>query len=526
MAVANEAPDFPVTWDDPADAETCWRHDREHLPFAVPPLHFDVNLCPFLEGFGFWNARPKYANYYMFFPMGAPSGSGGSSGPPPASVESLREAARRWHEEIVPEVVGYVDHYRTTDFDALSSEALASEVERLREVRHRSGELHTLAIMPGYTGMTFLIETYKELTGGDDLSALRLVQGYGNKSVEAGEGLWRLARLAETMPAVAGRLASVDGDSAMQCLADLEADPAAAPFLEAFRAYLDEFGWRDDFSAPTWAERPTVPLTMLRAYIEAKDYDHPAEQRRLAEERETALAETLAKLSPDDRKRLEDAQSAARGVAILSEDHNYYIDQRLQTMPRRLVLAAGRRLMSQGALADPNDVFHLHAAEITGSLRGNGAALSETAPRRKEELAYWRGITPPSYIGAPPPVGLDSGHSSTPREPERKGDLRGLGASSGVVRGPARIVPTLADSHRLRPGDILVTSVTQPPWTPLFAIARAVVTEVGGVLGHTAIVAREYGIPAVLAVPDAMRRLQDGALIEVDGAAGVVRVVA
>jgi pyruvate,water dikinase len=518
--------DFPVTWDDPADAKVCWQHDRVHLPLAVPPLHFDLHLGPVLEGFGWWGGRPKFANYYLFFPVRPPSGSGEApAGPPPNAVEGLREAARRWHEEWLPEIVALIEPYRVTDFDALSNDELAAGLERLREVRYRSGELHTLAVTPGYLGATLLIDTYKQLTGGDELAALRLIQGYGNRSVAAGEGLWRLARLAETMPGVAERLASLDADTALDCLAELEADPNAVPFVEAFRAYLDEFGWRDDFSAPTWAERPTVPLTMLRSYLEAKDYDHPAEQRRLAEEREAALAETLASLSPDDRARLSEAQDAARGVAILSEDHNYYIDQRLQTMPRRLALAAGRRLVSQGALADPNDIFHIHAAEITGALRGNGAGLTETAARRKEELAYWRSVTPPSYIGAAPPFPLDGGHAATPREPERQGELRGLGASSGVARGPARIVPTLADSHRLRPGDILVTSVTQPPWTPLFAIARAVVTEVGGVLGHTAIVAREYGIPAVLAVPDAMRRLPDGALIEVDGSAGIVRVV-
>jgi pyruvate,water dikinase len=514
--------DFPVTWDDPADEQVCWQHDRVHLPMPMPPLHFDVNLGPFLEGFGFWNAPPKYANYYLFFPVGAP---GGSSGPPPATVEGLRDAARRWHEAIVPEVVGYIDHYRTTDFEALSDEDLASEVERLRETRRRSGELHTQAIVPGYAGTSLLIQTYKELTGGDELGALRLIQGYGNKSVEAGEGIWRLARLAETMPAVAERVASIDADSALDVLADLEGDAAAAPFVEAFRAYLDEFGWRDDFSAPTWAERPAVPLTMLRSYLEAKDYDHPAEQRRLAEEREAALAETLAQLSPDDRARLAEAQDAARGVAILSEDHNFYIDQRLQTMPRRLVLAAGRRLASRDMLADEDQVFHVHMSELTGALRGDGGALGETASRRKEDLARWRDLTPPPFIGAPPPPTPEGAQAAAPRDADSSGELRGLAASAGVARGPARIVPTLADSHRLRPGDILVTSVTQPPWTPLFAFARAVVTEVGGVLGHTAIVAREYGIPAVLAVPDAMRRLPDGALIEVDGAAGVVRVV-
>jgi pyruvate,water dikinase len=106
------------------------------------------------------------------------------------------------------------------------------------------------------------------------------------------------------------------------------------------------------------------------------------------------------------------------------------------------------------------------------------------------------------------------------------GRLRGVGASAGLARGTARVILRLADATRLRPGDVLVTASTSPAWTPLFAQVAAVVTEVGGVLGHCGIVAREYRIPAVVGAAGATTRLRDGQLVEVDGTAGSIRALA
>jgi pyruvate,water dikinase len=109
-------------------------------------------------------------------------------------------------------------------------------------------------------------------------------------------------------------------------------------------------------------------------------------------------------------------------------------------------------------------------------------------------------------------------------EPQRDGVIKGIGASAGIVRGTARLVRTLDEVDRLSRGEILVTYATAPPWTPLFAIAAAVVTDTGGMLSHCAVVAREYGIPAVVGSKTATQRIADGALITVDGTAGTVRM--
>lgn len=515
-----EASDFPVQWDDPADAELCWRFSTEHMPDAVPPLEFELGLQRFLEGFG-WGMVPRQFHYFVYFALtGTPE-----QRPPLATPDAVRGAARRWYQEALPEVLTFIEHYRATDFAALANEELAAELERLPGVRFRSGQLHTLALWPHWEGMTLLISTYKELTGGDDLSALRLVQGCANKSFESGERLWQVSRVARDSPAVRTRLRALERETAPATLAALRGEAAAAPFLQAFDAYLEEYGWRSNagFASPTWAEEPTVPLLLLRSYLETDGYDPHEELRRLTHERESALRKTLASLAGSARARLREAVEAARAAAPLLEDHNFYIDQRLATMPRRLVLAAASRL----DLASPDDVFFLHADELCSALRGESGDFAALAEQRKAAFNRWRKVTPPPYLGAPPP-----GEEARAQEAERPlgpegpvTELRGTGASAGVARGPARIVRGLGEADRLRPGDVLVTQVTQPAWTPLFAVARAVVTEVGGLLSHTAVAAREYGLPAVVAAAGATRLLRDGQLVEVDGGAGTVRVL-
>jgi pyruvate,water dikinase len=516
---------FPVTWDDPADAEKTWYFNAEHLPMTFTPLAFELVLAPFLRGFG-WGMVPKLVNYYGYFAFDGPRDA---AEPQVADVGYLRMAAARWSEQILPEVKGYIEYYRSHDFDALSDEELVAEIERLIEVRHRSGVLHTQSVTPYWLGHRLLIDTYKELIEDDELAALRLAQGYRNKSVEAGERLWELTQLAKSIPIVRERILAAQPDELCECFEQLESEAAAKPFVEAFRAYLDEFGWRsgNDEMAVTWFEDPTVPLTMLRTYLEMPDYDQPAEQRALTDEREQAVAAAMVRLDDAGRARLEEVLDVVRGVVTLSEDHNFFIDQRLVTTPRRLMQAFGRRLASKGVLQDEGLVLLLHARELLDALREGAGSLQEVCQQRSKDLKRFRKTTPPAFVGAAPAPGPGPMDGAGPAVPasDHPDELRGLPVSTGLVTGPVRVLTELSQANRLRPGDVLVTAVTSPPWTPLFAIASAIVTEVGGALSHTAVVAREYAIPAVASVKNATKLLRDGQLVEVDGSAGIVRLL-
>jgi pyruvate,water dikinase len=526
MTTETKTTDFPVHWDNPADADLSWRFDPMHTPEVTTPLSFDLYMEPFIRGFGM--LRLCQQNYYVYVhqPTMPPTAPG------PIPTDAIYAGGRRWREEIIPEVRGFDDHYRLTDFDSMSADELISEVDHLVDARVRCGQLHTMATMPWWMGMMNLIGTVHELTGGDDLAAVRLVQGHGNKSVEAGERLWKLGRLASSVPEVQETLLSLREAPADTQLAALAVIDSAAPFLEQFRRFLDEFGWRSglfEFSAPTWMEDASVPLSQIRAFIEMPDYDFPAEQRRLAEEREKFVQETMAPLAPEQRQRLQDAIDATVDVASILEDHNYYIDQRVGVLPRRLVLAAGRRLVSAGAVASAEDVFFLKGEELKAALAGQANDCVGIVERRREEMANWAVISPPETIGAPAqqePVQGDQPDrfwGTRNLRSERPGELKGNAASAGVARGPARVLASLNEAGRFKPGDVLVTRTTMPPWTPLFAVAAAVITETGGILSHAAVTAREYGLPAVLCVQNATRLIRDGQAVEVDGSKGTIR---
>jgi pyruvate,water dikinase len=178
-----------------------------------------------------------------------------------------------------------------------------------------------------------------------------------------------------------------------------------------------------------------------------------------------------------------------------------------------------------------DDVFYLRLEELKELAGATGPEdVRTTVSSRRDDLERWGRLIPPRTLGREPSGGSDApplmrrflGHgvdvSTEPRV------VTGNPASRGTARGRARVIMSLNDGHRLEPGDILICPSTAPPWTPLFAIAAAVVTDSGGMLSHSAIVAREYAIPCVVGTQVGTRKILDGATITVDGAQGLVRI--
>ncbi len=229
---------------------------------------------------------------------------------------------------------------------------------------------------------------------------------------------------------------------------------------------------------------------------------------------------------------------AAQAGLFVGEEHSYWIDQRATYQVRQVMLEFGRRFAAAGALEQASAIFYLTFDEA----RATAEALPDRDQRRvvaerRAEMEYFRTIQPPPALGTPPPGPPPAdplsrardrffGFSASAQAPSEPTFLRGHAGSPGTARGPARIVRSLAEADKLQPGDVLVAETTMPAWTPLFATAAAVVTDTGGVLSHCAVVAREYGIPAVVGARVATRTLRNGQLIEVDGRAGLVRILA
>ncbi len=197
---------------------------------------------------------------------------------------------------------------------------------------------------------------------------------------------------------------------------------------------------------------------------------------------------------------------------------------------RRAALRLGVMLVDRGSLETPEQVFWLTRQELVGALHGAAPALAATAVERRATWERQARLAPPLMIGEVPPM-----LAKFQREAELSirganssvgADIIGIPASPGRTTGPARILRGQEDSERVLRGDVLVCPLTAPAWTPLFGRIAAIVTDTGGVSAHASIVAREYGIPAVVGTGDATVRLRDGELVEVDGSAGTVRRVA
>ncbi|MGN9781788.1 PEP/pyruvate-binding domain-containing protein [Nonomuraea sp. ZG12] len=313
-----------------------------------------------------------------------------------------------------------------------------------------------------------------------------------------------------------GRTRTGDANHALEELAEEARRTGAldgAAFEARLRAFLAEYGHRETatpllVTPPTWADAPETVLDLVRLLA--------AEPPTPAIPGDDALDKLLA--HPLLRRRKARWVRAARAGVAFREDSHFYFTMPLPVL-RRSLLEMGRRLRDAGALDAPEDVFHLRLEELerlpdsdTDSDSGRHLrALVTARTAKREELAGVRLIDPRAVF----PV-------------RELGDALVVGtpASAGLATGPVRIVRDPSEFGRLGGGDVLVCPYTNPSWTPLFQRAAAVVVDAGGSASHAAIVAREYGIPAVMGTGEATATLTDGQLVTVDGDAGRVTAAA
>ncbi|XVH33182.1 PEP/pyruvate-binding domain-containing protein (plasmid) [Haloferacaceae archaeon DSL9] len=331
-------------------------------------------------------------------------------------------------------------------------------------------------------------------------------------------GLGDLADVARDHPSVASALR--DGAS-LEDVADVTGDEA---FRDAFDDFLDEFGHRGtgeiDLSRPRWREDPSMLLAVVRANLaDETEGAHREHIRRLVDEAEAAAVSLEARadhgpLGPLRRRYVRWLIRTYRNTVYLRE----YPKQeaaRAFTAWRAALLDAGELLVAEGQLDQPDDVWYLREDELFGALDGKRVDV-DIAARRREHKRYVAFDAPPVLTSEGEAI---RGH--TDREVASEGVLVGTGVSSGVVEGVARVIrdPTVATVEQ---GEILVAPSTDPGWTPLFLNAVGLVSEVGGAVSHGALVAREYGLPAVVSVPEATKRIQTGQRIRIDGTRGTV----
>lgn len=530
-------------WVEPADAERHWQRDLAHFPGQLTEL--DGELLRTFIGDGFqrvmedaglpfrFAVRRLWTSYYQH--EGAVPLRDDERPAMREHVARVSERARttitaRWHDDWLPEVSEHLDAWATVDPAALDRDALAAHLDATLERCARLWVVHfELVLALSYAKRAF-VELYDELFApASPLEAQVLLSGFDVLTTRAARSLWPLRELVTEGPVRDAFLGVAPRDA----WAALQREEAAGPLLAALDAYLETHGHRCPyilFSAPSLREEPASVMSMLRHMVERPDADPGrllALQRGKREAAERAARERVRFYPRPVRDEFEARLADAQMACIVGEDHNYLIDYTATARVRQVLVACGAMLARAGVLPQASDVFHLRVEELRAALRGDGEGLRGRVAERAAELARYADVEPPFDVHPPPPPPATDGDTSAPSDqaPDDPDLLVGTAASAGVVRGRARVVRSLDDTAALRPGEVLVAPTTGQAWTPLFATAGGLVTESGNLLSHSAVVAREYALPAVVALRGATARIPDGALLEVDGGAGTVRVL-
>jgi pyruvate,water dikinase len=433
--------------------------------------------------------------------------------------ETLRSAAAAWEE---------------CTLDRLTpAELLVAAHDLMKAATDYYGVIQASAIPMGTMAETGFTQLYNHLIRRKtDPDASLFLVGSETDALRAEKSLFEVYTWVRERPELAAWLGVTPAVEIVAQLSSGSGPETLAPddwqgWVERLRAHQRAWGhllYDFDFASPLLREDPLPAIEALKNHLAGRGADPNLRQRRQLEERARLRATIHERLDPLRRKGFEQSldQAVARGPqredAIAAMGFSY-------PALRRVFAELGTRLVRAGGIEQPGEIYWLRAAELEEAIR----ALAQNQPLagmgaliRARQATHQQRLT----LSPPPMLPRDSFLSKLmPPEDSYQAEgktLKGIGVSGGQVTAPACVILSPEDFARMRPGDVLVAVNTTPAWTPLFALAAAVVTDIGGPLSHSSIVAREYGIPAVMATGSATHRIRNGQMITVDGGTGMV----
>lgn len=443
---------------------------------------------------------------------------------PRTAARFVRENARLG--ERVAEFEKWFDAERARvdgiDFRVLSASSLhrvLGDVERLLDP---TGEV-LLNVYGNLLASVVALRSLVTIVAGDRAETLLrdLLTGLDDvDSAAPGLALYKIARIARgDLRARELLLRTPPGELR---LASIPEGPTRRALIEFFARFGSRGAREAEIAEPRWREDPTLPFTTLRLHLMSDGDEGPEDvQRRQHEVRERATAE-LERLTPLPLRLPAMAWAVRRLLALVQDfmrtrEHLRGHVVTVLGLYREVVLDASRRLAAMEPGCGPDGAFFLTSEELHAVLKGDVGPVSVLIRRRRLQYERDRALPSPpdTFVGFPPPA-----------EPlPADGALQGLGASTGRVVGIARVLDSPSSVAEIAPGEILVVQQADVGWTPLFLAAGAIVTDLGGPLSHASVVAREFGVPAVVNVRIGTRMISTGDRIEVDGDAGTVRIV-
>lgn len=545
-AIADPAPEpVAIRVDPPAGF---WAKDTTHAPLPLLPMTRDLldynnavlrDVCAefglLLKGMAFETIGGW--RYASTVPLSPPE--------VPARIAVCVEAARgnragaavtEWLEGVRPQFAERIAQLRAVDLTALADQELVAHLDAVHALHREGAEAHfrlvgAVSIALGRFGL-FVAATL----GGDSSRPFEFLAGLSSESTAPAQAMSELAETARGL---------LDGPADLAALGRLREENER--FAEAFEKYRGEYGCRAlqyEIASPALGERPELILSLLRDQL-AREGDLGRTGSATERARLDAVAGAHEELAgSEEDARFGELLAEAERAYPVREDNEYWTISAPNALLRWAALEVAARLVARDRLDRADHVFFLEVLEARQALV-EGTDVKETVAERRGQHRWALENSGPAFYGerpGPPPsmdqlpaeVRQTMGafqwalmHTNGAAPAPQPGDgrtLKGVPGSAGRYSGVARIVRDESEFDKIRAGDVLVCPITSPVWSVVFPGIGALVTDVGGALSHAAIIAREYGIPAVLATGNGTRTLKDGMLVTVDGGTGVVEI--
>ena len=438
---------------------------------------------------------------------------------------------RDWRERAMPELEAATAKWAALDIAGASDATL---MEGIRELTEAEGWYwagnggHTFGVAKSVDDQlqAFLREKLPDhkFTSGQFLS------GFKSRIMQANDALYEIAKVIRAHDDLNLLILATP---AHRLMGELEARSDTKQILKDIDAYLQEYGHQGyslDFCEPTQQEDPSALFVTLKNMVRRKDYDPEQHEQKASRKKEKALKEIGGLLTGLLYWQFHYRLWFATKYYPMREESCFVLGMAWPVL-RPLAAELGRRMVEVGTFIQPDDVYHMYTAELDEAmtLRAGGKAkpaLGELAQERRELRERRKRLHPP---GTCPPEASDSPGIAF-KETQIKNDdssdtLMGIPVSPGTITAEASVIMNPSEFSNMLPGSILVCPMTSPAWTQLFAHAQGLVTDIGGILGHGSIVAREYGIPAVVGTGNCTQRIKHGQMIVVDGDSGTVQLL-
>ena len=560
--------EFPIDWRE-GERELFWIYDDLHIPNPVSPMFFDIGgwwlTCdhmfrrfgtPFacdwiakeINGYVYTAAVPcdpelhaEATEYQSRYVPRVPRDPDHAAKIGAYLGWVLPEYAGNflawWRERLRPEIERNFAYLDGIDYEAANLREMAVYLEDAIDVHDRHWKIHWMLNFAQFASTQDLNAVIADVRGEEDPGLMgRLQSSLEDRNWDSIEDLWKMK---EEIKGDGELSAAFEGETAADVSAALEQSERGRRFVdERLVPHQEAFGykaiWSHEFAFKTWREDPAPILEAVRGYL-ATDYDYPSNIASVRDDLEAAKREVMEGIEGEAAERLRTSLELSLGMNPLTPDHHFYVDQGTNARLRIVLIAIGEKLVDAGVLDDREDVMYLRYNELRLLIADQSAlGAKEIVSERRDAREDAAERRPPSWVGTATKTALDFPYNALwgfpdkfyAGEPETSGEVRGLAASPGVVEGPARFVASLDEFDQVREGEILVCRMTNPAWVVLFTKITGLVTEAGGAVSHPAVVAREFGIPAVVGTTNAGERIKTGDRIRVNGTTGVVEVLA